>query len=62
MIYDVEGNTFFFNPSLKYNAMTNMDATLGMMTVAHFNKRGKSSDFDTLVRRPLFFLTLKLYY
>lgn len=59
-IYDFQGKGVFFAPSIKYNALENVDIVLGIMGAHIFDK--EPSDFKSQAEFPLILASLKWYF
>lgn len=61
-IYDFQGRGIFSNPSLKYNALENLDLSIGYMQSHIFNNASYDSDFEYVKKYGFFYASLTWYF
>lgn len=61
-IYDFQGRGIFYNPSLKYNALENLDLSLGYMQSHIFDNAAYESDFEYVKKYGFFYASLTWYF
>lgn len=61
VIYDIQGSGFFYNISMKFNAMQDLDITGGIIS-SFVDKQDQISDFVFYDRKPLLYAAADLYF
>ena len=60
-IYDFQGKALFFNISLKYNILEDVDLTAGVMLGHIFGNKG-SSDFSAIYGQNMYYMSLQWFF
>jgi hypothetical protein len=61
-IYDIQGRGIFYNPSLKYNALENLDLSAGYMQSHIFQNAEYDSDFGYMEKYGFLYASLTWYF
>lgn len=61
-IYDLQGKALFFNPTIKCNALQNLDISLSLMKAYISEDSDKDSDFFLVKNHPMFYASVQSYF
>ena len=60
-IYDFQGRGVFLNGVLKFNALENLDITVGIIS-AFIKRNNRTSDFEVYNKEPVYYASLQYYF
>jgi len=61
-IYDLQGKTIFLNPSVKCNALQNLDISISIMKAYVSDDTDNETDFYLVKKYPMFYASIQLYF